>query len=262
MSSSGVSSSKSTTASTAARAAMTRARSRSDRMGRVGPLSRQTEASALRPRTSFEPKRRQSSSSVMWPTCRRSKQPLVKTMVSPEARHSATRSLIRSRSRIFSPSVRPELGVSAATSSWAAMGTVPTLLTTMPAARFASSTAAWACRRPATGWGRWGLTPSPPPVWSEGPRARAGGADVNVLHGGEGGGGLGFGWWGCVGALDVEAEELLGAADDAGLGDGGERGRDYADGVDAGAFEDGCEFGLLGVVAPEAGEKGLAAEAC
>ena len=50
-------------------------------------------------------------------------------------------SRMRSRSRIFSPAVRPVLGVRAATSSWAAMGTVPTLLTTIPAARFASSTA-------------------------------------------------------------------------------------------------------------------------
>ena len=53
MSSSGVSSSKRTTASTAARAAMTRARSRSETMGRVGPLRRHTEASALRPEYEF-----------------------------------------------------------------------------------------------------------------------------------------------------------------------------------------------------------------
>ena len=72
---------------------------------------------------------------------------------------------------------------------------------------------------------------------------------------------LRFGGWGCVAALDVEAKQLLGAADDAGLGDGGERAGNHAYGVDAGSLEDGGEFSLLGVVAPEAGEKGLAAEA-
>ncbi len=73
---------------------------------------------------------------------------------------------------------------------------------------------------------------------------------------------LGIGGGGHVAALDVETEQLLGAADDAGLGDGGERGRHHAYRVYAGAFEDGCKFSLLGVAAPEAAEKGLAAEAC
>ncbi len=72
---------------------------------------------------------------------------------------------------------------------------------------------------------------------------------------------LGFDGGRGIAALDVEAEELLGAADDAGLGDGGERAGDDAGGVDAGAVEDGGQLGLLGVVAPEAAEEGLAAEA-
>ena len=88
---------------------------------------------------SFEPKRWQSSSRVMWPTCRRSKQPLVKTMVSPVARHSLTRARAAERLRIFSAETTPELGVSRATSSAAETGTVPTLPTTTPAARLASS---------------------------------------------------------------------------------------------------------------------------
>ena len=143
-------------------------------MGRVGPFSRQTEASALSPSTSFDPKRRQSSSSVMWPTCSRSKQPLVNTMVSPEARHSATRFWMRSRSRIFSPAVRPELGVSAAISSCRAIGTVPTLPTTIPAARLASSTAVSICKPPARLAASVAMTVSPAPETSKTSRARAG----------------------------------------------------------------------------------------
>jgi hypothetical protein len=61
--------------------------------------------------------------------------------------------------------------------------------------------------------------------------------------------------------FDVEAEELLRAADDAGLGDGGEGGGDDAGGVDVRGFEGRGELALLGVGAPEAGEEGLAAEA-
>ena len=64
-----------------------------------------------------------------------------------------------------------------------------------------------------------------------------------------------------VAALDVQTQQLLRAADDAGLGDGGQRAGDDAYGVDASALEDCGEFSLLGVVAPEAGEEGLAAEA-
>ena len=62
-----------------------------------------------------------------------------------------------------------------------------------------------------------------------------------------------------VAGLDVEAEELLDAADDAGLRDGGERAGDHAEGVEPGGVEDGGEVGALAVVAPEAGEEGLAA---
>ena len=72
---------------------------------------------------------------------------------------------------------------------------------------------------------------------------------------------LGLGGWRRVTALDVEPQKLLHAADDAGLGDGWERARDYANGVDAGALQDRRQFSLFGVGAPEAAEKGLAAEA-
>jgi hypothetical protein len=65
---------------------------------------------------------------------------------------------------------------------------------------------------------------------------------------------------GRIAGFDVEAEELLRAADDAGLGDGGERGGDDACGVDVGGFEGGGELALLGVCAPEAGEERLAAQ--
>jgi hypothetical protein len=64
-----------------------------------------------------------------------------------------------------------------------------------------------------------------------------------------------------VAALDVEAQELLIAAYDAGFRDGGIGAGDYAYGVDAGFCEDSCKFQLLGVVSPEAAEEGLAAEA-
>ncbi len=120
----GCPSSKSTTASTAARAAMTRARSRSPTMGRVGPLRRLTEASVLRPRMSLEPKRRQSLEQCDVADMKQIEAgPFVKTMVSPEARHSAARVAMRSRSRSFSVAVRVELRVSAAMSSCWAMGT-------------------------------------------------------------------------------------------------------------------------------------------
>ncbi len=76
-------------------------------------------------------------------------------------------------------------------------------------------------------------------------------AVAEVFDVGAGGGFAGF---------DVEAEELLGAADDAGLGDGGKGGGDDAGGVDVRGFEGGGELALLGVGAPEAGEEGLAAE--
>jgi hypothetical protein len=61
--------------------------------------------------------------------------------------------------------------------------------------------------------------------------------------------------------FDVEAEELLRAADDAGLGDGGERGGDDPGGVDGCGFEGSGELALLGVGAPETGKESLAAEA-
>ena len=103
----------------------------------VGPLRRETEASLLMPMTTLSPNRRQSSSRAMWPTCRMSKQPLVKTTVFPEARHSAARTRRRFRSRIFSGVSVPGDSVSAATSSWRAIGTVPSLPTTIPAAMLA-----------------------------------------------------------------------------------------------------------------------------
>ena len=66
-SSAGVSSSKITTASTAASAASTRARSVWPTRGRSGPLARRTDASELRQTTSASPSARAASSSSTWP---------------------------------------------------------------------------------------------------------------------------------------------------------------------------------------------------
>ncbi len=68
----------------------------------------------------------------------------------------------------------PELGVSAAISSCRAIGTVPTLPTTIPAARFASSTAVWMCSCPASDAASVAITVSPAPETSKTSRARAG----------------------------------------------------------------------------------------
>ena len=64
-----------------------------------------------------------------------------------------------------------------------------------------------------------------------------------------------------IGGLDIKPEELLTAADDAGLRRGGMGRGDHAEGVDAGGFEQAGELFLFGVIAPEAGEEGLAAKA-
>ena len=61
-------------------------------------------------------------------------------------------------------------------------------------------------------------------------------------------------------AFDIEAQKLLGTADNAGLRDGGQRTSDHAEGVHAGAVEDGGQLGLFAVRTPEAGKEASAAE--
>ena len=74
----------------------------------------------------------------------------------------------------FRSAVTPELGVSSATSSCAAIGTVPTLPTTIPAARLASSTEVRTVRPAAMPAARVAITVSPAPETSKTSRARAG----------------------------------------------------------------------------------------
>src|SRR2546422_8351900 len=78
---SGVSASNTTTRSTQASAATSRARSASGTSGRVAPPfpSRRTDASLFTATSSASPSARAASSSATWPTCSRSKTPLVNT---------------------------------------------------------------------------------------------------------------------------------------------------------------------------------------
>src|SRR3712207_2896879 len=82
----GVSSSKTTTASTDRRADSTRARSSARCNGRCGPLRRRTESSEFRHTTSRSPSARAASRVATWPECSRSKQPPVATTTPPAAR--------------------------------------------------------------------------------------------------------------------------------------------------------------------------------
>ena len=144
------------TASVDPNAARTRARSCSPTTGRAGPFNCFTEASLFTPMTTLSPNSRHCSSSVMWPTCKMSKQPLVNTIRSPFARHSAKRTSKWSRSRILSGPFIWVDAVNAATRSLRETGAVPVLATTMPAAIFASVTAVSGSRPAASDAGQGG----------------------------------------------------------------------------------------------------------
>ncbi len=107
----GVRSSKTTTASTARKAARTAARSLSATMGRSGPLpSPRTDLSELRPTTRASPRERASSRYATCPGCKRSKQPLVKTIRPPHSRRalrpSGTSLMVRIAMRpVYGPSL-------------------------------------------------------------------------------------------------------------------------------------------------------------
>src|SRR5690242_16538152 len=95
--SNGVSSSKSTTASTEGSAATILARASSEMMGRPAPFKERTDRSVFSATTRQSPSRFACSKSARWPTCSKSKQPLVKTICCPETRHCATRFMSESR---------------------------------------------------------------------------------------------------------------------------------------------------------------------
>src|SRR5262245_8259770 len=88
----GVSSSKRTTRSTGSSAARSAARSSKGVSGRPGPLSRVTPASPFTPTMSASPSARAERRSSRCPRWRRSKQPFVKTTLSPRRRASARKS--------------------------------------------------------------------------------------------------------------------------------------------------------------------------
>src|ERR1017187_4577232 len=129
------------TASTALSAARIRARSCSPTIGRNGPLTWRTDSSLLSATIRRSPLRRASSSNVMCPMCRMSKHPLVNTTQSPADRHIATRESNRFNGKIFSSMCRESSCAKAPSNSSRWMGTVPTLFTTIPAAKFANWTA-------------------------------------------------------------------------------------------------------------------------
>ena len=79
ISSSGVSSAKTVTASTHSSAAKSSARASSLLRGREGPLSRRTLSSEFKPTTRKSPRAAACLKSRTWPTCNTSKQPLVNT---------------------------------------------------------------------------------------------------------------------------------------------------------------------------------------
>ena len=137
----GVASSNTSTCDTTASAATITARSRSWISGRPGPFSFRTLESLLMATNKRCPSSAASFRLAMCPTCNRSKQPLVKTVLNPCRRYSSASCRACSRSTILcllqAWSAASELAISSRRRT-----ATPGRSTSKPAATFASRTAA------------------------------------------------------------------------------------------------------------------------